>query len=178
MLPVGSVLAQRYRIVRQMARGGMSNIYLCEDQRLTGKKWVVKELDAQYQDPKERENAKIHFEREASLLANLEHRNLPKVIDYFHENGKHHLVMEFVDGEDMSRILSKSGHRLAHTDRHGVLLPSLQKAGSDYFQGSETVQHNTVRKHSEADRFRHSQAFQPHQKGRYHANRLAWLCSA
>ncbi|MHC9539444.1 MAG: protein kinase [Vulcanimicrobiota bacterium] len=108
MLPVGSVLAQRYRIMRQMARGGMSNIYLCEDQRLTGKKWVVKELDAQYQDPKERENAKIHFEREASLLANLEHRNLPKVIDYFHENGKHHLVMEFVDGEDLSRILSKS----------------------------------------------------------------------
>lgn len=108
MLPVGSVLAQRYRIMRQMARGGMSNIYLCEDQRLTGKKWVVKELDAQYQDPRERENAKIHFEREASLLANLEHRNLPKVIDYFHENGKHHLVMEFVDGEDLSRILSKS----------------------------------------------------------------------
>ncbi len=108
MLPVSTVLAQRYRIVRQMARGGMSNIYLCEDLRLTGKKWVVKELDAQYQDPKERENAKIHFEREASLLANLEHRNLPKVIDYFHENGKHHLVMEFVDGEDLSRILSKS----------------------------------------------------------------------
>jgi|GEM_PF-1291094 len=108
MLPAGTVLGQRYRIVRQMARGGMSNIYLCEDQRLTGKKWVVKELDAQYQDPKERENAKTHFEREASLLANLEHRNLPKVIDYFNENGKNYLVMEFVDGEDLSRILSKS----------------------------------------------------------------------
>jgi serine/threonine protein kinase/ABC-type branched-subunit amino acid transport system substrate-binding protein len=108
MLPVGTILSNRYRILANLARGGMSNIYLCEDLRLTGKKWVVKEMAAQYGDSSEQSKALEHFKREASLLANLEHRHLPKVIDYFYENGNYHFVMEYVEGEDLSKILSKS----------------------------------------------------------------------
>jgi eukaryotic-like serine/threonine-protein kinase len=108
MLQVGSILSNRYRILANLARGGMSNIYLCEDLRLTGKKWVVKEMAAQYGDSAEQSKALEHFKREASLLANLEHRHLPKVIDYFYENGNYHFVMEYVEGDDLSKILSKS----------------------------------------------------------------------
>jgi serine/threonine protein kinase/ABC-type branched-subunit amino acid transport system substrate-binding protein len=108
MLPVGTVLYNRYRITRNLARGGMSNIYLCEDLRLTGKIWVIKEMAAQYQDIVEQQKAFEHFKREASILATLEHRNLPKVTDYFEEHGNNYFVMEYVEGEDLSNILAKS----------------------------------------------------------------------
>lgn len=108
MPPIGSILGNRYRILQNLARGGMSTIYLCEDIRLVGKKWVLKEFTAQYGDTQETSKALDHFKREASLLANLEHRNLPKVVDYFFENGNYHFVMEFVEGEDLSKIMAKS----------------------------------------------------------------------
>ncbi|MDQ7823139.1 MAG: bifunctional serine/threonine-protein kinase/ABC transporter substrate-binding protein [Candidatus Eremiobacteraeota bacterium] len=108
MLPNGTMLSGRYRILSNFAKGGMSNLYLCEDLRLPGKKWVIKELAAQYSDPREQVKAQEHFRREADLLARLEHKNLPKVNDFFHENNKSYFVMEFVEGRDLSRILTES----------------------------------------------------------------------
>ena len=49
------------------------------------------------------------FEREAALLANLRHRGLPKVMDYFTENDGDFLVMEFIPGNDLAELLDSRG---------------------------------------------------------------------
>ncbi|MEW6277930.1 MAG: bifunctional serine/threonine-protein kinase/ABC transporter substrate-binding protein [Candidatus Eremiobacterota bacterium] len=93
---------------RLLGQGGMSNIYLCEDRHLRGRRWVVKEMIARYSDPQEQQMAVQLFEREAHLLASLDHRNLPKVNDYFIYQGRYYLVMEHVEGEDLGRILARA----------------------------------------------------------------------
>jgi tRNA A-37 threonylcarbamoyl transferase component Bud32 len=108
VLPPGSVLGNRYQITRPLGQGGMSNIYLCQDLRLGGKQVVIKEFTARYSDPREQALAVEHFKREAELLAKLDHRNLPKVYDYFESQNRYYLVMEFVDGEDLGRILARA----------------------------------------------------------------------
>lgn len=107
MLSPGTMIGIRYQVVRLLGQGGMSNIYLCDDLNLKGKRWVVKEMVARYTDPQEQQMAVKLFEREAHLLSSLDHRNLPKVNDFFIFQGRSYLVMEFVDGEDLGRMLSR-----------------------------------------------------------------------
>lgn len=101
------MIGTRYQVVRLLGQGGMSNIYLCDDLNLKGRRWVVKEMVARYTDPQEQQMAVKLFEREAHLLSSLDHRNLPKVNDFFIYQGRSYLVMEFVDGEDLGRMLTR-----------------------------------------------------------------------
>lgn len=109
MLQPGTMIGTRYQVIRLLGQGGMSNIYVCQDTRLRGKMWVVKEMTARYSNPEEQAAALKYFEREALLLANLHHPNLPTVNDYFQFQGKYYLVMEYIEGEDMQRMLARVG---------------------------------------------------------------------
>ena len=51
----------------------------------------------------------ITFEREASLLATLSHPAIPKIYDYFSEGGLVYLVLEFIEGEDLERLIERRG---------------------------------------------------------------------
>lgn len=107
MLKTGYVLSNRYRVIKPLGQGGQSNVYLLKDLRLKGKRWVAKEMVAQYADARDQSLAKKHFEMEANILATLEHPNLPKVIDYFSQGGKHYLIMEYLKGEDLGKMLDR-----------------------------------------------------------------------
>lgn len=85
----------------------MSNIYVCQDAHLGGKLWAVKEFTASYQDPNEQAVALKHFEQEAHLLAKLSHPNLPTVSDYFQFQGKYYLAMDYIEGDDLGRIMER-----------------------------------------------------------------------
>ncbi len=101
------VIGQRYQIVCRLGQGGMGAVYLVEDQRLTSKAWAVKEVsDAAIVDPIERQQAFYAFQQEAQLLAMLDHPNLPRVSDFFHEGNYHYLVMDYIDGETLEQLLS------------------------------------------------------------------------
>src|ERR671938_1914768 len=95
-----TVLQGRYRIVRQLGRGGMGAVYEAVDERLS-RTVALKETLA------ESEDLKRAFEREARLLANLRHPTLPKVIDHFTEADGQFLVMEFIPGSDLGELLDK-----------------------------------------------------------------------
>ena len=107
MLQPGTMIGSRYQVVRLLGQGGMSNIYLCQHAQLQGKKYVVKEMTARYSNPEEQATALKYFEREAQLLARLRHPNLPEVFDYFSFQGRYYLVMEYIEGEDMGRLLTR-----------------------------------------------------------------------
>ncbi len=103
MLSPGTVLQSRYRIVRQLGQGGMGTVYEAVDERVSAIV-VVKEANEAGSETQRHE-----FEREARLLANLQHKTLPKVMDYFVEGGFEYLVMEYVPGYDLAELLRRRG---------------------------------------------------------------------
>lgn len=98
-----TVLQGRYRIVRQLGRGGMGAVYEAMDERLS-RTVALKETLAESLE------LKRAFEREARLLANLRHPVLPKVIDHFTEDDGQFLVMEFIPGSDLGELLARRAH--------------------------------------------------------------------
>jgi serine/threonine-protein kinase len=103
LLAPGTMLLQRYRVLRILGQGGFGAVYHAEDARIPGKTWAVKELrDVK---PEEQADAQRLFESEAKLLANLSHPGLPAVVDYFFAGSKRYLVMEFVEGDTLLDML-------------------------------------------------------------------------
>jgi len=117
MLQPNAVLAERYTIVRKVGGGGMGAVYQATDQRIQGKLWAIKEMsDAAITNPLDRQRAVDAFQREAQLLATLDHGNLPKVSDYFTEGGKHYLVMDFIQGRTLEQVLHSAAGFLAEDE--------------------------------------------------------------
>jgi eukaryotic-like serine/threonine-protein kinase len=105
-LKQGKVLRDRYRIKRIIGQGGMGSIYLADDARLEGRLCAVKEVqhDAGLSDEMLKQ-ARDQFQREATVLARLDHPNLPKVSDFFSDSGRDYLVMDFVPGKDIRTLM-------------------------------------------------------------------------
>jgi predicted Ser/Thr protein kinase len=95
-----TVLQDRYRIVRQLGRGGMGAVYEAVDQRL-GITVALKETFSS------EASMRKQFEREARLLAGMQHSALPRVSDHFVEGNRAFLVMEYIGGVDLARIIAQ-----------------------------------------------------------------------
>ena len=89
--------------------GGMSAVYQARDRRFPGvmKLCAVKEMKSHSLDPQMRQIAIQNFEREANILATLSHPAIPKVYDYFSEEARSYLVMEFIEGRDLEAVLGE-----------------------------------------------------------------------
>jgi serine/threonine protein kinase len=116
-LAIGAVLNGHYRIVRLVGGGGMAWVYQVEELPAgSGILWALKELRPQTEDKAERATARRLFEQESKLLRGLDHINIPKIADYFDENGRACLVMEFVWGESLEKRLEATNAPLLETD--------------------------------------------------------------
>ena len=105
---VGTVVAGKYKIVKQLGEGGMGCVYLAEQQLgTTARKVALKTLHKHLShDPA----IKARFDREAGTVAALEHPNTIQVFDFgTMEDGTLYLVMEFVQGRSVADILEKDG---------------------------------------------------------------------
>jgi len=97
----GSLLDGRYRVIRHLGSGGMASVLLCEDERLA-REVAVKRLHAD--SPVDVEQ---RFTREAKLGASLNHPNLVSVFDTATDDEGVLIVMEYVEGEPLSRLLRR-----------------------------------------------------------------------
>jgi eukaryotic-like serine/threonine-protein kinase len=106
-LQSGTNLINRYLIQAVVGVGGMGAVYLARDMHFPNvtKRVAVKEMINQVRDPAIRETMVHNFEREANLLATLEHPAIPKIYDYFTQNDRSYLVLEFIDGKDLETLL-------------------------------------------------------------------------
>ena len=113
----GEVLRGRYQVRERIGQGGMGSIYLAEDLRLSGRLCALKEVlyDRNLPD-KILEQAREQFLREATILARLDHPNLPKVSDFFSSGQRDYLVMDFVPGNDLRTLMLDAR-------RHKTFLP-------------------------------------------------------
>jgi len=101
------ILQNRYRIEGVLGQGGMGTVYLAKDIRLDDRLCVVKELRDDFYRSEDKQRALTFFDREARMLARLKQGNIVQVSDYFSEQGKYFLVMEYVDGENLHSIMQK-----------------------------------------------------------------------
>jgi len=105
-LKPGEVLRSRYRIRRIIGQGGMGSIYLADDLRLEGRQCALKEVEHDRTLPAQLlKEARDQFLREATVLARLDHPNLPKVSDFFSVGSRDYLVMDFVPGKDLRTLM-------------------------------------------------------------------------
>ena len=108
-LSPGTVLRDRYTITDVVGQGGMGSVYKAMDKRLPGRICAVKEVQP---DPNASiemiEQAQAQFLQEASILAQLDHPNLPKVSDFFSDDHRDYLVMDYIPGKDLKELLQEA----------------------------------------------------------------------
>ncbi len=108
-LKSGEVLRGRYQIVRIIGQGGMGSIYLANDLRLEGRQCALKEVEHDRSLPPELlQEARDQFFREATVLARLDHPNLPKVSDFFSIGPRDYLVMDYIPGRDLRTLMMEA----------------------------------------------------------------------
>ncbi|MEB3216866.1 MAG: serine/threonine-protein kinase [Nostocales cyanobacterium 94392] len=110
-LPSGEIIIDRYKIVRQLGQGGFGRTYLAEDIQESNKKCVLKEFAPQVEEDKDLQKAKELFEREASVLKQLQHPQIPRLHcslqvklrnkDFFF------LVQDYIEGENYQDLLEQ-----------------------------------------------------------------------
>ncbi len=108
-LQPGQMLQDRYQIMGTLGVGGFSAVYQARDMRFptVTKLCAVKEMTIMAPDPQMREISISLFEREANILATLDHPAIPTVYDYFTEGDRSYLVMEFIRGKDFDALLAE-----------------------------------------------------------------------
>jgi serine/threonine-protein kinase len=100
---VGRVLAERYHILKRIGEGGMGRVYLGEHVKMN-RQCAIKVMSPALVNDHE---SAARFAREASSAARIIHPNVAAVFDYGESDGLVYLVMEYVDGEPLSRIMAR-----------------------------------------------------------------------
>jgi serine/threonine-protein kinase len=102
---VGRVFSNRYEIEREVAQGGMAEVYLARD-RLLDRPVALKALFPEYA----REPSFVErFRREAQAAANLNHQNIVAIYDWGQEGGTYFIVMEYVEGRSLRDLIRSEG---------------------------------------------------------------------
>src|ERR1700694_1054444 len=109
VLARGTILQERYEVEQVVGYGGMSTVYRGRDMRFTKvvRTVAIKEMFDVSTDPTTRQDKFKLFEREASMLATLSHASIPKIFDFFAQFDRYYLVMEYIDGHNLERLLDE-----------------------------------------------------------------------
>lgn len=114
-LGAGTVLNNRYEIVKKVGGGGMGAVYLAHDGNLAGVQRAVKEMVQSSLEEDQQRKAVEDFKRESMILSTLDHPSIPTIYDYFFDEdaGRFYLVMKYISGGDLSaRLRATPGGRI------------------------------------------------------------------
>ncbi len=98
---------EKYEILKMIGKGGMSEVYLAMDKNLN-KQWAVKEIKKRVRD-KNNEVVVQSAIAEANMMKNLDHPCLPRIVDIIDREDVIYVIMDYIEGEPLSRILEKFG---------------------------------------------------------------------
>ena len=105
---VGSIISDRYEILKPLGEGGGGRVYLALDRKMANAPRAIKQLAVEYIDYDQYTKAIEDFKREVKVLSDLEHPSIPTVYDYFTASGYYFLVMKYVGGKTLEQILIES----------------------------------------------------------------------
>jgi len=106
-LQPGVILINRYQIQNIVGIGGMGAVYSARDLHFPNvvKRVAVKEMVNIIRDPNLHDTIVRNFEREANILATLNHPAIPRIYDYFSQDDRCYLIIEFIEGKDLEALL-------------------------------------------------------------------------
>ena len=111
-LPGGQLIANRYWLEKRLGRGAMGQVYLARDKKFDTRRVAVKTVrqDVLNSEDLQEGEAISRFEREAQAAASIQHPNTVSVTDFGEtDDGVFYLVMEYVEGETLHRLLRREG---------------------------------------------------------------------
>ena len=114
MTRIGSVVDGNYEVVSLIGEGGMSRVWLARDKRLN-KFWAVKEFKRSEKDANN-EIVRQSLIAEAGLMKKLDHPALPRIVSIVEEDETVYVVMDYVEGEALSKVLRRVGHAMPEND--------------------------------------------------------------
>ena len=100
-LQPGQLLRHRFRLLSLLGRGSFSTVYLADDAQWKGNLVAVKQIRTDHLNDREYAQLNVHFLQEAAMLMTLQHRGLPRVIDFFGEGESYYLVLEWIAGHTL-----------------------------------------------------------------------------
>ncbi|MFN6487596.1 MULTISPECIES: protein kinase domain-containing protein [unclassified Nostoc] len=106
-ITVGTVLQNRYRIIQILGQGGFGRTYLAEDQRRFNELCAIKELISTATEALAWEKAQELFHREAAILYQIEHPQVPKFRERFEQDQRLFLVEDYVAGQTYLTLLTE-----------------------------------------------------------------------
>lgn len=104
-IPIGTVLQSHYRVVQLLGQGGFGRTYLAEDQGRFNERCAIKEFVPIQEEDKFSDKATQLFQREASVLYQIEHPQIPKFRATFEEEKRLFLVQDYVEGPTYHEVL-------------------------------------------------------------------------
>src|SRR5579859_2548508 len=104
-LPQQTMLKGQYLVLDVIGKGGMGAVYLAMD-TITRRRVAVKEMGTSFVTPDRLNEIYTRFAQEANILRRLNHPNLPRFYEYFHENGRSYIVMDYIEGETLAHLLA------------------------------------------------------------------------
>jgi serine/threonine protein kinase len=106
--PKGTVINERYEIIRFVAEGGQKRVYEVKDLNLEiiNKPIVLKEMKRSTQQDMDLAGMQL-FEQESIILKNLSHPSLPKIFDFFIAQGTFYIIQEYIEGDTLDRYLTR-----------------------------------------------------------------------
>lgn len=107
MAAIGSVIDNKYEILREIGRGGMSVVYLAMDTHLN-KQWAVKEIKKS-SNSANNEVVVNSLLAEANMMKRLDHPALPRIVDIIDNGETIFVVMDYIEGESLDKILKYYG---------------------------------------------------------------------
>src|SRR5690242_8533057 len=107
-LVAGSLIRDRYQIMKKLGTGGMGHVYLGIDKQRDDAPRAIKQLVVESTDNVAYQKAIQNFQREAEVLTSIDHPAIPSLFDYFAEQGCYYLVMRYIDGKDLGQLLREA----------------------------------------------------------------------
>jgi serine/threonine protein kinase len=106
-LQQGMVISGRYEIITPIKSGGMGAVYRAFDLHFHKREVALKEMLQEFSSEETAELVRRKFEEEAEILVNLSHHGIPRVLDHFIEKDVCYIVMDFIDGVSLDRLLEE-----------------------------------------------------------------------
>ncbi len=107
MATTGMILDNKYEILTEIGRGGMSIVYLARDRRLN-KQWAVKEVRKQ-SDGRKNQIVVQSLLAEAEMMKQLDHPLIPRIVDIIENDTTIYIVMDYMEGISLDRYLRENG---------------------------------------------------------------------
>ena len=105
-IPLGTLLQQRYRVTKVLGQGGFGRTYLSQDTGCFDEMCVLKEFSPNDRGREALKKSKELFQREAQVLYQINHPQIPKFRANFEEQKRLFLVQEYAEGKTVAKTLS------------------------------------------------------------------------